>query len=64
MTDLVAPAPRARMEAPDEPSAAAQTLRRFLRHRAALGGLIVFCGLLLFALGGGLLWKAGLGTDN
>ena len=64
MTDLVAAGPRARVEVADEPSAAAQTLRRFLRHRAALGGLIVFCGLLLFALGGGLLWKAGLGTDN
>lgn len=64
MTDLVAAGPRARVEPSDEPSAAATTLRRFLRHRAAVGGLAVFLALVLFAVGGGLFWHAGLGSDN
>jgi peptide/nickel transport system permease protein len=64
LTDIAAAAPRARIETQEEPSMAAQTLRRFLRHKAALGGLIVFVALLLFAVLGGLFWHAGLGTDN
>ena len=63
MTDLVAAGPRARVETSDEPSVAAVTIRRFLRHKAAVGGLIVFAALLLFALLGGLFWHAGLGSD-
>jgi peptide/nickel transport system permease protein len=64
LTDLVAAGPRAVVEPAATSPRAATTLRRFLRHRAALAGLVVFLLLVVFAVAGGLVWDAGLGTDN
>jgi glutathione transport system permease protein len=64
LTDIVAAAPRAVIEPAATTPRAAATLRRFLRHRAAIAGLVVFLLLVLFAVAGGLVWDAGLGTDN
>jgi peptide/nickel transport system permease protein len=64
LTDIVAAAPRAVIEPAATTPRVAATLRRFLRHRAAIAGLVVFLLLVLFAVAGGLVWDAGLGTDN
>jgi peptide/nickel transport system permease protein len=64
LTDIVAAAPRAVIERSATAPRAVATIRRFLRHRAALAGLVVFLLLVLFAVAGGLVWDAGLGTDN
>lgn len=44
-------------------SRGAVTFRRFLRHRAAMAGSIVFLLLILFAVLGGILWNAGIAPD-
>ena len=63
MTDLLAAGPSAAVEPAPTTTGAKATLRRFLRHRAAVGGTVVFALLLLFALLGGLFWSAGTGSD-
>ena len=63
MTDIVAAAPRAVIEPSAATPRAVTTVRRFLRHRAAIVGLVVFLLLVVFAVAGGLVWHAGLGSD-